>query len=146
MGDHNDVTGEARACEDPNDKLQRLLRGQRQRVWSRILKLAHHDLKTGCLVWMGRSTKSRCTTNRYGRITVSKNGERIEAFVHRVAFLLHVGQLKTGMEVDHVCQTTLCCNPKHLRQLDPKTNHHRNSPDPEEVERAVGDDDGPRIR
>lgn len=83
-----------------------------------------------CWLWTG-ATAGRPGA-RYGRIYA---GERTEAGnprgaqAHRVAYELFVGPIPKGLEIDHLCRTTLCVNPAHLEPVTYKENQRRgNSP------------------
>lgn len=45
---------------------------------------------------------------------------------HRVAYLLEVGEIPSGMDLHHSCEEKLCCNPAHLALLahGEHTRHH----------------------
>lgn len=45
---------------------------------------------------------------------------------HRFSYLLHKGQIPSGLVIDHMCHTTDCANPDHLRAITQKQNmEHR---------------------
>jgi hypothetical protein len=60
-----------------------------------------------CWLWRGH-----VTTAGYGYIRIG--GARISA--HRKAYELAKGPIKPGNVIMHICDTPLCCNPRHLRQ------------------------------
>lgn len=47
----------------------------------------------------------------YSRI----NGRVITTYAHRMAYILMVGPIPEGMELDHICRNRSCVNPSHLR-------------------------------
>lgn len=56
--------------------------------------------------------------NGYGRFYLG-NGLVV---AHVVAYVLEVGDIPKGMEVDHRCRNKRCCNPSHLRLATHKQN------------------------
>lgn len=58
-----------------------------------------------CLIWTG------CISSGYG--LMQAEGRRV--LPHRYAWELSNGPIPTGMEVDHTCWNTTCCNVDHLR-------------------------------
>lgn len=79
------------------------------RFWS---KVDAEDL-TGCWMWATRSIRGG-----YGQIKI--DGCQVRA--HRMAYMLAVGPIPAGMQVDHTCHVPLCVNPAHLRLATPKQN------------------------
>jgi HNH endonuclease len=80
---------------------------------------------TGCLEFCG------CEDSMgYGCISVGKRslGQRVKAYTHRVAYLAHKGDIG-DLQVQHLCNNRLCCNPKHLILGDHRQNaeHANNS-------------------
>lgn len=72
-----------------------------------LVRESELDEETGCLVWQ------RPPDGGYGQISaraIQKNPMR----THRLAYLLHVGEIPEGMAVKHVCENKLCVNPDHL--------------------------------
>lgn len=61
-----------------------------------------------CWLW-GRQIDSK----GYGQLTNS--GIRYSA--HRFMYLAYRGDIPTGLEVDHICDTPRCMNPDHLQLL-----------------------------
>lgn len=59
-----------------------------------------------CLVWVGGQNG-----RGYGQIGLNHK----KLLVHRVAWELERGEIPPGIQVDHVCHNTLCCNVEHLR-------------------------------
>lgn len=78
------------------------------RFWSHV-----DQSDEGCWDW--KIAKDR---DGYGHFKY--DGHTLTA--HRVAYELAVGQIPEGMQVDHTCHQTGCCNPKHLRAATPKQN------------------------
>ena len=67
----------------------------------------------GCWMWTGRQIKG------YGQY-----GSRL---AHRVAYLLLVGPIPDGLEIDHTCRRPLCVNPAHLEPVTRAENQRRRS-------------------
>jgi hypothetical protein len=70
------------------------------RFWRKIEKL-----DSGCWEWRGSRNEGG-----YGRVMVGK--QRRQA--HRIAYLLHNGELPEDKFVCHRCDNPPCCNPEHL--------------------------------
>lgn len=41
---------------------------------------------------------------------------------HRVSYMLHVGPIPPGLEIDHICNNRGCVNPAHLRLVTHREN------------------------
>lgn len=74
----------------------------------RFNKYVSPEPNSGCWLWTGGATSFG-----YGRFTRGRATEgRTDA--HRYAYEYFVGQIPTGMEVCHRCDTPACVNPEHL--------------------------------
>jgi hypothetical protein len=82
----------------------------------RILRRTVVDPTTGCWLWTGA---------RQSRGYASLWAEGRSHLAHRLAFLLWVGPIPEGYEVDHLCRTTTCVNPDHLEPVPPHVNLQR---------------------
>jgi HNH endonuclease len=71
------------------------------RFWSKVDRRGDRD----CWLWTGKDN------GRYGYALV---GRRLVG-AHRIAYELEVGPIPPGFVVHHVCRTTRCVNPQHLR-------------------------------
>lgn len=78
------------------------------RVFSNVVKA-----RSGCWLWTGR-------TNGGGYGTIRLRGLRIA--VHRWSYERYIGPVPEGMEIDHLCRTRNCLNPKHLEAVTHRTN------------------------
>lgn len=68
---------------------------------------------TGCWEW----TAAR-STNGYGRFLYE--GTVIEA--HSASYRMHVGEVPTGKQLDHLCRNKLCVKPQHLEPVTARQN------------------------
>lgn len=71
------------------------------------------DQTDTCWLWTGQATPTG-----YGRVSVGSKQQP----AHRVAYKLAKGAIPAGMNIDHICHTTLCVNPAHLRLATTKEN------------------------
>jgi hypothetical protein len=62
---------------------------------------------SGCWLWNAYRNH-----NGYGQLTVCPGNKRMLA--HRVSYLLHVGEIPSGLCVLHKCDVPACVNPDHL--------------------------------
>lgn len=93
------------------------------RVKERFLKYVDKTSSpSGCWLWTGHTGGS---TARYGYFSLEGRGRS----AHRVAYLLWVGPIPDGMELDHVkargCTSKLCVNPAHLEPVTHAENRRR---------------------
>lgn len=44
---------------------------------------------------------------------------------HRLTYTLLVGEIPTGLQIDHLCSNKRCCNPSHLEPVTAKVNRSR---------------------
>lgn len=78
-------------------------RGSTQsRFWAKVAVV--HDLHS-CWLWSGLRDK-----HGYGRL--NENGKPI--LVHRYAYKLMIGRIRSGLYVCHCCDVPLCVRPSHL--------------------------------
>ena len=82
------------------------------RFWSKVAK------SDGCWLWTGG------LSHGYGRIyieTLADGRKRFEA-AHRVSYMLLVGPIPSGAELDHLCRNPACVNPAHLEPVTHQEN------------------------
>jgi hypothetical protein len=71
--------------------------------------------------WMWTGAKVECQPGHfYG--SAALRGER---YAHRNAYILAVGPIPDGLQLDHLCRVTLCVNPTHLEAVTARENVHR---------------------
>jgi len=82
--------------------------------------IAKLDATGDCWLWQG------ATHRGYGQ--VGSGGKRGPVlYVHRAMWELLVGAIPEGMQLDHLCKVTRCCNPDHLEPVTPAENTRRSS-------------------
>jgi len=76
--------------------------------------LAFVDHTSGdCWPWQGA-----LGSNGYGRFTL----RGVAMTAHRAAYLLLVGTIPAGMQIDHLCRNRSCVRPDHLEPVTPREN------------------------
>jgi hypothetical protein len=89
-----------------------------QRFWLKVF--GTHD-EDGCWHWMGAISK------RYGKFFLGRDERGITrvTYAHRFSWELRNGPIPDGMEIDHLCENTLCQNPRHFELVTPEENKRR---------------------
>ncbi|GAA2940792.1 HNH endonuclease signature motif containing protein [Glutamicibacter bergerei] len=73
----------------------------------------HYEVTDSCWQWTGAIRKD-------GYVSFLYRGETMNA--HRASFMIHVGEIPPGKEIDHRCRNRSCVNPEHLRIVTTKQN------------------------
>jgi hypothetical protein len=73
---------------------------------------------TPCWIWQGAKTR-----NGYGVTTVSGTS----TLAHRAFYMMFVGPIPPGLQLDHLCQVRPCVNPEHLEPVTATVNVRRSS-------------------
>lgn len=76
-----------------------------ERFWSQVARAGDGE----CWIWKGQVRAAG-----YGVIAGTKRGNRPRKTAHRVAYELSVGTVLDTEIVKHLCESALCCNPRHL--------------------------------
>lgn len=71
---------------------------------------------SGCWVWRGAIARPG-----YGRFFL---GTTVQ-WAHRCAYILLIGPIPKGTEIDHLCRNLLCVNPEHLEAVSHRENVRR---------------------
>lgn len=81
-----------------------------ERFWSRVQK------SDGCWTWNG--TRDH---HGYGKLS-SARGVFPTQYAHRISYLLTLGEIRDGLELDHLCRNPACVNPDHLEPVSHREN------------------------
>lgn len=95
-------------------RLSRFLRSPESRIsdrfWSKV------DASGDCWEWIGRQDK-----HGYGEFDFQRRPHR----AHRISYTLLMGEVPSGMELDHLCRNPRCVNPDHLEPVTHRENSLR---------------------
>ncbi len=69
---------------------------------------------TGCIVWARARDR-----DGYG---VMSGQNRKQWRAHRLAYVLLVGPIPDGLQLDHLCRNRACINVRHLEPVSPREN------------------------
>jgi len=83
------------------------------RFWEMVDKKAPN----GCWLWTGSPN-----TKRYPNFTVDTGNHEKTISAHRFAYILLVGAIPKGMQIDHLCRNTRCVNPAHMEVVTGRVN------------------------
>ncbi len=75
----------------------------RHRILARVQKAAN-----GCWLWTSSSTNGGYGTYRTMGLSTT---------AHRIAYIAWLGEIPSGLELDHKCKNTRCVNPAHLEPV-----------------------------
>lgn len=86
------------------------------------VELRNGPLETQCWVWCGCKSRGQGNKQWYGTFWIEKRGVR----AHKFSFVV-IGKRVwvPGHHLDHLCENSLCVNPKHLEMTTRETNQDR---------------------
>lgn len=87
-----------------------------ERFWAKV-KVGDPDW---CWEWTGNRLPSG-----YGYFTDTSASPYRKAYAHRRAYELTVGPIPSDLEVDHLCNTPYCANPRHIELVTRSENVRR---------------------
>ena len=85
-----------------------------------------------CWLWTGPRVGRRDCLYGHARFRFPGDASASRFYVHRAAYmvehdLLELPDTITGVQMSHLCHSTLCCNPAHLSLEPQHVNNSRNN-------------------
>lgn len=77
------------------------------------------DPNSGCWLWTARLSHD-------GYPMAPRNPQKIN-YAHRLSYIINVGPIPDGLELDHTCRTRCCVNPRHLEPVTKLVNVRRSN-------------------
>lgn len=85
-------------------------------VKKRILKNSRIE-SSGCRVWTGAKDR-----HGYGKIALKHGDFRRSTGAHRAAWLAFIGDIPSGLQIDHLCRNHACVNTDHMEVVTGSVN------------------------
>ncbi len=92
----------------------------REDIMIRVMRKVVKDKATDCWVWTGAKTP-----NGYGLIGAGAGNGGGMVYVHRLMYERYVKPLGAETQVDHICRSPWCVNPRHLEEVARTENMRR---------------------
>jgi hypothetical protein len=90
------------------------------RFWPKVQKAQPSDLSpngwAGCWLWTASLNKAG-----YGQVNVGDTPR----LAHRVSYEMNIGEIPSGLVIDHLCRRPSCVNPAHLEPVTHAVNCRR---------------------
>lgn len=99
-----------------------------QRILNKI-----HVAESGCWLWLGWTEKREPGKLSYGKVWWDGKMR----IAHRVIYILLVGEIPPGKQIDHLCRNPSCVNPEHMEPVTAKENVRRGNTGQNMVERIT---------
>jgi len=74
----------------------------------------------GCWEWQGKFERGG-----YGNMYTAETPHGATTMAHRFAFMMEVGAIPPGKQIDHLCLNRACVRPDHLEVVSPAVNTRR---------------------
>lgn len=104
----------------PIDRRDMIIKRLQARVELKDMGYRVHGSPSLCHIWTG-PTSGTGRGGGYGRMSI--NSQTVAT--HIVAYTHYFGYVPGKMQVDHLCNNRLCCNPEHLELVTHLENQRR---------------------
>ncbi len=88
----------------------------RQNFWAKVVKNGPRSKLGRCWIWIAAQ-------DGHGYGAFSYKGKTMKAY--KYAYITEVGPIPIGKQLDHLCRTRSCVNPKHLEVVTQQENLQR---------------------
>lgn len=89
-------------------------------LWHERIEPRVNKIDGGCWLWTGATNGVG-----YGKIGLLENGKAKYPYTHVIAYEALIGTVPDGLELDHLCRNTICCNPEHVEPVTSLENSMR---------------------
>lgn len=86
-------------------------------IWDRLMANCRETV-SGCWEWT-----ASCGSHGYGQFWTGVSND----LAHRASYIVAVGPIPDGLQIDHLCRNRKCINPEHLEAVTQQENMRRAS-------------------